>query len=227
MKQTILLAALMLCTVAAKAQPKAGTFSIIPRLGVALATTTDELGFNTEQVLKAKYKAGFAGGVDFDYQLSSLVSVSAGAFYSMQGNRFGTTERTSNVKNQTIGIEDARLNLSYLSVPLMANVYVSQGLAVKAGLQMDFALDGKYKWDETTINKNEDGTYVVSETTSMTTTCPQKSVTMSIPVGLSYEYMNVVLDARYNVGLGNIADENATDMKKNSFMFTVGYRFAL
>lgn len=227
MKKILLIATLMLSAAGISAQPKAGTFSIIPRLGVCLATTNDELNYSTNQTLSAKYKAGFVGGVDFDYQATSMLSVSAGVFYSMQGSRFGSAEEETGIKNQKEGIENSRLNLSYLNVPILANVYIAEGLAVKAGVQLDFALDGKYEWDATLVEKKEDGSYVVSTTESQTTDFPQKNFGLSIPVGISYEYMNVVLDARYNFGLGNIQDAVIGNVKKNSFMFTVGYRFAL
>ena len=47
----------------------------------------------------------------------------------------------------------------------------------------------------------------------------------SIPVGISYEYMNVCLDARYNIGVSKIADG---DSGRNSvFQITLGYKFKL
>ncbi len=33
-----------------------------------------------------------------------------------------------------------------------------------------------------------------------------KSLDLSVPVGISYEYMNVCLDARYNIGVTKVAD---------------------
>ena len=44
----------------------------------------------------------------------------------------------------------------------------------------------------------------------------------SIPVGISYEYMNVVLDARYNLGLSKVHKDLGS--KNRSFTFSVGYR---
>ena len=52
-----------------------------------------------------------------------------------------------------------------------------------------------------------------------------KSFDFSIPVGLSYEYNNVVLDARYNWGLTKIADNS--DSKNSVFQITLGYKFDL
>lgn len=50
-----------------------------------------------------------------------------------------------------------------------------------------------------------------------------KSTFFSIPLGASYEYKNVVFDARYNLGLGKACDW--CDGTFNSFSFTVGYKF--
>ena len=55
-----------------------------------------------------------------------------------------------------------------------------------------------------------------------------KKVNFSIPVGFSYEFANVVLDARYNIGLTPI--QQVLDYKgpKNKvFTVSVGYRFTL
>ena len=49
---------------------------------------------------------------------------------------------------------------------------------------------------------------------------------LSIPVGISYEYNNIVLDARYNWGL--IKVENYGDPYYNRvFQLTLGYKFEL
>ena len=48
---------------------------------------------------------------------------------------------------------------------------------------------------------------------------------LSIPVGLSYEYNNFVLDGRYNFGVTNIA--KGVNTKNSVFQFTLGYKFEL
>ena len=52
-----------------------------------------------------------------------------------------------------------------------------------------------------------------------------KSVALSIPVGLSYEISNVVLDARYNWGVTKAFD--GLDSKNSVFQVTIGYKFQL
>ncbi len=52
-----------------------------------------------------------------------------------------------------------------------------------------------------------------------------KKFDLSIPVGLSYEISNVVLDARYNWGLTKIVSNS--DSKNSVFQITLGYKFEL
>ena len=52
-----------------------------------------------------------------------------------------------------------------------------------------------------------------------------KTVDLSIPVGLSYQYENFVIDGRYNWGLTKVYDGD--DAKNSVFQITVGYKFSL
>ena len=56
------------------------------------------------------------------------------------------------------------------------------------------------------------------------------SCVFSIPVGLSYTYKNIELDARYLWGISKVADtkdKNDKDLKNSTFAITLGYRFGL
>ena len=145
-------------------------------------------------------RAGVAAGVEFEYQVSDIFSLSAGALYSMQGCKF-TEDKV-----------DYTSKLDYINVPILANVYVVKGLAVKLGIQPGFNVSHKLS--------------VAKGSTSGSTDIPGvKSVDLSIPVGLSYEYSNFVFDARYNFGVTKVADD--ADSKNSVFQFTLGYKFAL
>ena len=55
-----------------------------------------------------------------------------------------------------------------------------------------------------------------------------KTFDLSLPIGASYEYQNIVFDARYNFGLTGVSGNKLMDDQKNSVLqFTVGYRFDL
>ena len=50
---------------------------------------------------------------------------------------------------------------------------------------------------------------------------------LSIPLGLSYEFDDFVIDARYNLGLTNVSDSEGTKIKNGVIMLTVGYKIPL
>ena len=191
MKKLILMAVMALATVSSFAQQAVGTFTIQPKVGLNLANLTDG---------DADLRAGVAAGVEFEYQVSDIFSLSAGALYSMQG-----------CKN-TIQDVDVTTKLDYINVPILANVYVVKGLAVKLGIQPAFKVNSSVK---TTVNGH-------SESVDLDGV---KGFDFSIPVGLSYEFSNVVFDARYNFGCTKTFEK--ADSRHSVFQFTVGYKFAL
>lgn len=100
-------------------------------------------------------------------------------------------------------------NVDYLNIPVMANYYIIPGLAIKAGVQPGFLMSAKHDGHDI-----KDGF---------------KSIDLAIPFGLSYEISDFVIDARYNLGISNIVDDNHGDDKvRNSvIMLTVGYKIPL
>ncbi len=49
----------------------------------------------------------------------------------------------------------------------------------------------------------------------------------SIPLGLSYEISDFVIDARYNLGVANINDHGIGKIRNSVIMLTVGYKIPL
>lgn len=109
----------------------------------------------------------------------------------------------------------ATAKLDYINVPILANVYVTKGLAVKLGVQPGFKVNAKYDTKTTALG-------VAVKTSGEPDV---KSVDFSIPVGISYEYANFQLDARYNWGLTKIYKHG--DDKNSVFQITLGYKFDL
>ncbi len=168
-------------------------------------TIQPKVGLNCASLTEddAKYKAGFVGGVELEYHVSPLVGLSGGLLYSMQGAK------------ADIGDEDGKLNMDYVNVPILANFYVAPGLALKAGVQPGFNVSNKVKYAGITVDYDKyapDGAEV-------------KTFDFSIPVGISYEYMNVCLDARYNIGVSKVAEGDAG--RNSVFQITLGYKFKL
>lgn len=180
-----------LATVSSFAQHAVGTVTIQPKVGLNLANVTKGDG---------DIRVGAVAGAEFEYQVSDIFSLSAGALYSMQG-----------CKGEVEGI-DATVKLDYLNIPILANVYVAKGLAVKLGIQPGFNVTSK-------ASVEKSGTKVTTDLDGI------ESVDFSIPIGLSYEINNFVIDGRYNLGVSKIMD--GSDSKNSVFQFTLGYKFAL
>lgn len=234
-----------------KAQARVGEISIFPRVGTSISNFTNyQLGISTDMEngnnssLKSNFKPGFTAGLEAEYQMTQVVSLSIGAMYAMLGTKFkdhtsqigSEYNGLSNVSKTTgsyYGIGNHQINLQYIDVPLMVNAYVSQGLALKTGIQIGFMLDARAKDDETLMTKtttNGSTTITHGETESMNYNVNSyfNKVDLSIPVGVSYEYMNVIMDARYNFGLSKIFNYTGSPNSKNNFLtVTFGYRFTL
>jgi hypothetical protein len=134
MKKLMILAVMMVATLTASAQQKVGTWSITPTGTFNLATI---VGDNTDDM---SMKVGLGAGADAMYQLSSLVGLSGGLYYSMQGAN---------------GKGDVKYNVDELLIPLMANFYVYPNLALKVGLQPGFIVDAKVKSDKVEVDSSD------------------------------------------------------------------------
>lgn len=114
-----------------------------------------------------------------------------------------------NYAQQGWKFNDVKCKYDYLNVPLVADFYVARGLALKTGVQLGFLMNAK--WDD--LNVKDD--------------CNKTN--FSIPIGISYEFSNVVLDLRYNVALSKV-NKNATDnlkFRSDLVQITIGYKFEL
>ena len=154
--------------------------------------------------IDGKIKVGLAAGVEAEYGITETFGVSGGVLYSMEGSK--------NKDNS-----DFKTNLDYINVPILANAYLFKGFAVKVGVQPGFLVRAKEKYSNGGITVDGDIKDVCNK------------VQLSIPIGLSYEYADFVLDARYNWGLTNTFKNDNSDKKSHNsvFMISLGYKFAL
>ncbi len=134
MKKLMILAVMVVATLTASAQQKVGSWSITPTGTFNLATI---VGDNTDDM---SMKVGLGAGADAMYQLSSLVGLSGGLYYSMQGAN---------------GKGDVKYNVDELLIPLMANFYVYPNLALRVGLQPGFIVDAKVKSDKVEVDSSD------------------------------------------------------------------------
>ena len=197
MKKLFLLAAIMMASTCVFAQHEPGSLTLQPRIGVSAAD------FNNTSDTEAR--VGLVVGPEFEYTLSNRFSLAFGVNYSQQGTKLKDN--------------DVTFKMDYLTVPIVANVYLFKGFALKAGVQPGVNLSAKLDANGTKADIDDD---IV------------KTFDVAIPVGLSYEFHNFVIDARYAFGLTKIFDEKKLNVKgvdldsKNlGFQLTLGYKFTL
>ena len=149
-------------------------------------------------------------GEDVDDDAKMKFGLIAGAeFGYMIGGQFGVTagllysmQGAASKHNS-----DHNVNLDYLNIPILANFYVIPGLAVKAGIQPGFLVRAK-----------SDG-YDIKDY--------YKSFDFAIPLGLSYEFSDFVIDARYNFSLTKLPDHGDGKAYNSVIQLTVGYKIPL
>ena len=200
MKKSFLIAFASMFTMAVYAQHEVGSLTVQPKVGINIA---DYMTSN-----ESDPRLGLVAGAEFEYQVTDIFSLSAGALYSMQGAT--ASDSFEGYKS------DVTMKTDYINIPILANVYVYKGLAVKVGIQPAFNVKAGYK-------VTSQGTRISGSLSDLGVDV--KSFDFGIPVGLSYEFNNIVIDARYNLGVVKIVDNN--DNKNSVFQFTVGYKFDL
>ncbi len=227
---------LLACALSANAQQPVGTWSVIPKAGVSVANISGAeiyYGLASEMSkVKGKYNARFVGGVEAEWQALPTTSFSLGVLYAQQGCRYsdfkdnnGTFERSD-----FIGFSRMREKLDYLCLPLMVNQYVAPGLAVKVGVQPSFLCKSEVTITTSKFEHQADGSVNVGKSQrSVTDTKDMRhKMDVAIPVGVSYEYLNVLLDVRYQLGLLKLYKDDQLPSEKNrAFYITVGYKFNL
>ena len=195
MKKLLLLAIVLLSSAGIMAQEREGTLTVQPRVGVNLSSMTD---YN-------KMKFGYNFGMEMEYQITDIFSLSAALMYSDQG-----------AKDDETGTDEI-LDIDFVNVPIMLNCYVVPGLAVKAGVQPAFRTKTTVKYD----GMKMDVDWLLKQ---YGTDTEMSKFMLSVPVGLSYEYNHFVLDARYNIGVTDLFKGEGI-MRNNVIQLTLGYKF--
>lgn len=199
MKKLMMMMAMLLTTVAVMAQHEEGEFTVMPKVGLNIATLSDA----------DKSIADLHFGLEAEYMVTDNFSLGLGAIVSNQGAKY------------TSDGADATVDLDYVHIPILGSYYLLPGLAVKVGVQPGFKMKAKVKGDGATVDLDE---YFRLLNPLLDADMKVNSFTFSIPVGVSYEYRNVVVDARYNWGLTKVLNQGDAFYNR-VFMLSLGYKF--
>ena len=190
--------AAMMAIVSANAQHREGEFSIQPRVGVTFSTLTD----NDD----AKMKINLTYGAEYEQYITDQFSLAGGVLFTNQGFKFDDGDGT--------------LNNYYFAVPITANYYVVPGLAVKAGVQPAYRVKSQVKNSDVTVDFDRfmEGLFIGNDLS-------MPKFELAIPMGLSYEYNGITLDARYNFGLTKLITGIDDAIYQRVIVVTLGYKF--
>lgn len=220
MKKNVLLLIFVVSSLFAKAQHEEGTWSIMPRLGYLWSGVTNDDD--------TKGKSAVAVGIDAEYVLNSKMGLQLGLQYSDQGfyveyesmrknfhysYMYGYGTIYNGYENYYAGNENACMSLKYISIPLIAKYYIYPGVSINLGLQPAVNISNKLKYFGNSITWND----IADHGTKI------KTFDFSIPVGMSYETSNIVVDFRYNLGVTKII--SASEGKNWAAQISLGYKF--
>ncbi|MDY4668190.1 MAG: outer membrane beta-barrel protein [Prevotella sp.] len=213
---------------------RAGKLSVIPQVGVSLAKFSEPTFFYTNgaqtEAFDDRFKAGFLAGAELMYNTSNQLAFTLGCFYVQAGNHYLDHEDVS-VKSGS-GITSNNVTIGQISVPLMANYYVVPGVAIKGGVELNFNTSATWKYSYSNFTVDDAGVRTYQPPVDVKQNdLHANDFTVSIPLGLSIEYENVVIDARYHVPLtksfkhDDPISSSWGDAKNMLVTVTAGYRF--
>lgn len=175
-----------------------GTTTIYPRVGFNLSKFSGDkiyTGINTFD--------GVAGTIPARYKVGFTVGAEAQHQFSnaLAGSIGLLYSQQGTAFKKTSDIElDFKIKENNLIVPVMLVATTKYNIDLKLGLQPEFRVSKAF---DKVLNK----------------------VSLSIPVGISYEYRNVVLDLRYNIGVSHVYKEQSSydASRGQTVMLTLGY----
>ena len=216
MKKILLMALLLAVTVNAFSQrrrtyrrsyARSSQWYIMPKGGFNIATVTNWGG---------DVRLGLALGGELGCRVSDVITLSGSLIYSQQGTNTWFYSRDYRTD----------IHLDYLNLPFMVHFNVAPGLELKVGLQPGILVNDAVTLRTDGYSYDED--FHRSMKRLEWDDAHPESVDMSIPFAISYQFRQLVFDARYNMGLNNVANRTWWRNGRNSvFQFTVGYKFDL
>lgn len=205
MRKTVFILAMLMATLTIKAQYEEGDILIQPRVGFTISNVTDG----------DKSKLNVTYGVDFERFFTDQLSFTAGLLFTDQGCKYEIYYDTDGSQ-----YDDTIMNLYYGAIPITANYYILPGLALKAGIQPAFRVKANIQHGNEKLDLDK----------MLSLLFPGEDVKMnafdlSFPIGLSFEYNRVTIDARYNIGVTKLLTGTNDAVHNKVFAITLGYKF--
>ena len=145
-------------------------------------------------------RTGYHLGLLAEVPLSERFSIQPEVLYSAQG--FDMVRRNDN--------EDVEHQLDYITVPVMAKLYLIDGLALEVGPQFGFVVNESIDFGSTETEIYNDN---------------RNDFDLSAGLGASYKFNKFFLYGRYNAGLTDIYDVENVQAKNSVVQAGIGLLF--
>ena len=175
-----------------------GTTTIYPRVGFNLSKFSGDkiyTGINTFDGVAGTIPARFKVGFTVGAEAQHQFSNALAGSIGLLYSQQGTAFKKTSDTEL-----DFKIKENNLIVPVMLVATTKYNIDLKLGLQPEFRVSKAF---DKVLNK----------------------VSLSIPVGISYEYRNVALDLRYNIGVSHVYKEQSSydTSRGQTVMLTLGY----
>ena len=168
-------------------------------IGIKAGLNLYNIKYNND--IKYDTKAGLHAGLLGHIHVTKNFAVQPELLFSAQGAKYTTA-----------GV-DTKLNLNYLNIPVLLQYMFDNGFRFEAGPQVGLLLTAKADNGTTKTDIKSD----------------LKPVDVGLALGLGYIHVpsGFGVDARYNLGLSNINDDDNSTVKANNRGFQLGvfYQF--
>ena len=237
MKRIILsVLALVAAGVAMAQEEEYSRWSVTPKAGLTVAT------FVGDDATENSSSMAWAAGLEASLRPDRLLSFDFGLFYTRDRVKERGEINYLDGNRSNFTASHFRMVTERLDMPLLLGLHVRPGLTLKTGVQPSLLMSATSKYHLT-------GYYVeppmgVLYTDADLANQPKIPVDrdekagvksqmcdfdICIPIGASYEWRNIVLDARYHFGLHSVAKDGdkKQDVNRRYLLLTLGYRFNL
>lgn len=147
-----------------------------------------------------KSRTAYHLGLLAEIPVTDGFSIQPEVLYSAQGYDITDVE----------GMDDLEYRLDYVTVPVLAKVYLTDGLSLEAGPQAGFLVNSEISDGDNDIDFNDEDL---------------KKVDFSLGLGAAYKFSKFFIYGRYNAGLTNIYDFEGVDAKNSVVQAGVGFLF--
>ncbi|MGK7394366.1 MAG: porin family protein [Candidatus Cyclobacteriaceae bacterium M3_2C_046] len=179
-------------------------------------------------------RIGFNGGVYGIFNISEAFAIQSEILYSLQGTNFVDPEYYvdyiylgygSVVPDiDAYGDIEARDNLHFLNIPILASFYVAPGFSIQIGPQVGFLLNGTAKFDN--VAEAEEVFTEFEEATDITDQL--NNISLAGVLGIQFEMRSGLgFGLRYNYGFTDVLDDTEDELTTTNQVgqLYVGYTF--